>query len=524
MDYFKPYEGEEPYIFISYAHADSETVMKVVGDMHGRGYRIWYDEGIEVGSEWPECIAEHLYGAHLVIAFISNAYMRSDNCRREIHYSLSKKKKIINVFLENTEMTPGMEMQIGNIFALMKFGMSDEVFYQKLYSAPLLNSEAFAGANAEPAARRKASPVDRGKDELERRREELSLRKEALAVERAEARAKRRRSRKKRFVVFLLLFVLLLAAGITFGIIGYSTGYAERLMTKTVSVSLLPGSTTAEFSEPLFEQIARDFTGKAQGAISVSELDGITALHIVGDRYFFDGDELPENIEAVAEGSIKNLSDLQYFTKLNLLHISGQPLSTLGTLPDCNIEELHITDCKLTTLAGISNLPKLRVLVTDGCPISDLGDINRCLKLKKLSLIDSVISDYAALKPLVKLADFTTSNCDLDELYTVRHISSLTSLGLYDCDLRGRFFKAFDRERSIVSLRLVDCELDSTINIEDFSGLTELYLSGTGENLDWSLLNLLPTIKTVYVDADMESAMTRAIKGTGAEVVVIKAK
>jgi len=148
MRYFKPYEGDKPYIFISYAHADSDAVMSVVTHMHDRGYRIWYDEGIEVGSEWPECIASHLTGAQLVIAFISNSYMRSDNCRREMHYALSKRIRIINVFIENTDMTPGMEMQIGSIFALMRHNMSDEEFYGKLYSAPLLDAELFADGGA----------------------------------------------------------------------------------------------------------------------------------------------------------------------------------------------------------------------------------------------------------------------------------------------------------------------------------------------------------------------------------------
>lgn len=150
MRYFKPYEGDKPYIFISYAHADSDAVMSVVTHMHDRGYRIWYDEGIEVGSEWPECIASHLTGAQLVIAFISNSYMRSDNCRREMHYALSKRIRIINVFIENTDMTPGMEMQIGSIFALMRHNMSDEEFYGKLYSAPLLDAELFADGGAPP--------------------------------------------------------------------------------------------------------------------------------------------------------------------------------------------------------------------------------------------------------------------------------------------------------------------------------------------------------------------------------------
>ena len=106
MNYFKPYEGTEPYIFVSYAHSDSKAVMEVLNDMHARGCRIWYDEGIEVGSEWPECIAQHLRDAHLVLAFISGSYMKSDNCRREMHYALMKRIKVINIFLESTEMTP----------------------------------------------------------------------------------------------------------------------------------------------------------------------------------------------------------------------------------------------------------------------------------------------------------------------------------------------------------------------------------------------------------------------------------
>ena len=60
MNKIKPYEGNRPYIFISYAHANSPAVMQITEVLSERGYRIWYDEGIEVGSEWPEYIAEHL--------------------------------------------------------------------------------------------------------------------------------------------------------------------------------------------------------------------------------------------------------------------------------------------------------------------------------------------------------------------------------------------------------------------------------------------------------------------------------
>ena len=74
------YEGNEPYIFISYAHKDSERVFQVLDELDKKGYRIWYDDGIAPGSEWPEDIARHLDAAKMVIAFVTPHSMASQNC------------------------------------------------------------------------------------------------------------------------------------------------------------------------------------------------------------------------------------------------------------------------------------------------------------------------------------------------------------------------------------------------------------------------------------------------------------
>ena len=141
-----PYEGTLPYLFVSYAHKNDAAVLEIIRTLQARGFRVWYDEGIEAGSEWPESIASHLERAQLVLAFLSPAYLRSDNCRKEMHYALTKKKPVINVYLEATELSPGMEMQIGNLFALMKYTYPSEAyFYDKLFGAELLDASKFAG-------------------------------------------------------------------------------------------------------------------------------------------------------------------------------------------------------------------------------------------------------------------------------------------------------------------------------------------------------------------------------------------
>lgn len=205
------YEGNSPYIFISYAHANSPAVMQVVEELTDRGYRVWYDDGIEVGSEWPEYIAAHLAESALMIAFLSNAYMRSDNCRKEMHFALTKKLPVINVFLEETHMTPGMEMQIGNLFALMKYCMSDGVFEEKLFAAPQLDAALLAegGKAKKPGGKRKARkavPVD-------------------LTVE-----AKKLKKKKIRRSAVLGALICILIAAAVLGIVGWSRGYLSQMV------------------------------------------------------------------------------------------------------------------------------------------------------------------------------------------------------------------------------------------------------------------------------------------------------
>ena len=55
-----PYKGEEPYIFISYSHRDTAEVYAILERMQKDGYRIWFDEGIDPGSEWDDVIAAHV--------------------------------------------------------------------------------------------------------------------------------------------------------------------------------------------------------------------------------------------------------------------------------------------------------------------------------------------------------------------------------------------------------------------------------------------------------------------------------
>ncbi|MBR6704924.1 MAG: toll/interleukin-1 receptor domain-containing protein [Lachnospiraceae bacterium] len=136
---FMPYEGQDPFIFISYAHKNSDRVIPILEKLHEAGYRVWYDDGIAPGSEWPEYIAEHLNGCRTVISFVSPESIDSPNCRREVTYALSKRKPFLGILLEETKMSPGMELQLSAQQCILRHNYrTEEEFLNKILTAEML--------------------------------------------------------------------------------------------------------------------------------------------------------------------------------------------------------------------------------------------------------------------------------------------------------------------------------------------------------------------------------------------------
>ncbi len=134
------YHGDDPYIFVSYCHKDIEKVYPYIEKLNKEGYRVWYDDGIIAGSEWPETIAQKLEGASVFVAFISGSAIDSHNCRKEINHAVNKEKKIAVVFLEKVKLTPGMEMQLSDIQSIRQYEEKDMAAnYSKLITSGMFD-------------------------------------------------------------------------------------------------------------------------------------------------------------------------------------------------------------------------------------------------------------------------------------------------------------------------------------------------------------------------------------------------
>ena len=49
---FPAYQGDAPYIFVSYAHDDAALVYPEITRLKEQGFNVWYDEGISPGATW----------------------------------------------------------------------------------------------------------------------------------------------------------------------------------------------------------------------------------------------------------------------------------------------------------------------------------------------------------------------------------------------------------------------------------------------------------------------------------------
>lgn len=136
----KVYEGSEPFVFVSYAHKDSDIVLPLVRGLQERGFRMWYDGGLEVGAEWPDYIAEHLEKCSCVLAFASANFGNSHNCRREVNFAIELRKDPIVIYLEDREkLGAGMRMQLGALHAMFYDRYPDaDAFLNELSAAEII--------------------------------------------------------------------------------------------------------------------------------------------------------------------------------------------------------------------------------------------------------------------------------------------------------------------------------------------------------------------------------------------------
>lgn len=369
--YFKPYEGARPYLFISYAHRDSQAVLDTISILNERKLRLWYDEGIPAGSDWPKNIEQHMQSCSLVLFFASRSALSSVNCRSEIETALALKKPVLVLPLEETELFEPWQALLSRCVPL----------------------------SSAPNAAMRAEAV-------------LSCRHVTLAHY-------RKLFEDIRLNGLLLFLALLLFAAAAIWLHSLVTGRldavlysapsprptasATPLLSPSPSPSAtpeptpkpnIPGLERVAFPDRLQERAIRNALNRAEGDITLSDLGDVTELHFCGTMAladlsgiaFSDGAYTVNGAKPLA-GPITDLSILGRAVYLSKLSLIAQPVNSLSPLRRLLLlRELSLAGCPNADLSTLPELPSLTALHLEHSRVRDLNALSSQPALKKVTV------------------------------------------------------------------------------------------------------------------------------------------
>ncbi len=110
------YDGEEPYIFVSYSHADTPQVREIMQRIDREKFRYWYDDTMEIGEDFRIELQSKIEKCSAFLLFISDASMQSKYCGMEIITAFKNNKRIFPVYLDDATVIPGaLKMILENL-------------------------------------------------------------------------------------------------------------------------------------------------------------------------------------------------------------------------------------------------------------------------------------------------------------------------------------------------------------------------------------------------------------------------
>jgi hypothetical protein len=131
------YEGDEPFIFISYAHDDANRVYPIIKELYESGWDLWYDEGIKTTERYLPVISYHVKRCSVVVLMLTNRCLnRPFVMNYELEYARQRGIKVIPVLLEELNPQPWSK---ANVDQLMKTAITPDKLLNRIGAVGLVN-------------------------------------------------------------------------------------------------------------------------------------------------------------------------------------------------------------------------------------------------------------------------------------------------------------------------------------------------------------------------------------------------
>ncbi len=392
--FFRPYEGKRPYVFISYSHRDSDRVLDILTELNDRKLRLWYDEGIPAGSDWPINIETHMRECAAVLFFLSRTALASQYCYSEIQTAIALKKPILAVRLDDAK--PDMRwLSLLRNAELLLFSLEDTQHATVLRWGEVSNTAAYMLKGSATIAQE----ILRWKRIL---RSFYRNRTDWIPPEWVGA-------------AIALLLLLATAVGLhtlirslsdpdvdptpAFTPVPTATGTPTPIAEVTAAPTPMidPSNFPVKLPDSQQDAAVRNLLGKGKNDdILRPELAAIKELYFCGHMTLRSTD----GIVCEPDGTVKVGASTVITGKVG-------DLSVIGTM--VFLERLALIDQPLRDLTPLNDLVLLKELWLSGSALSDVSDLTGLISLETLHLEHTQVKDLKCLETLPSLRVVTVS-------------------------------------------------------------------------------------------------------------------
>ncbi len=283
------------------------------------------------------------------------------------------------------------------------------------------------------------------------------------------------------------------------------------------------------FADEIVESAVRELIGRNDNdALFSNELWNITDFTVPADaKYFDDLTKLSYlqtlTIENQAFDSLGFLTSLSELTELTLTdcRFQSKDIETIAVLP--NLRKLTLTNCSLSTIAGLEKAVNLEYLNLANNTIKNLEPLAHLMKLQEIDLKHNALTGLSALSGLVNLQKLNVSYNSLTSVASLATCAKLSWLDANHNDLIS--LSGIDSLQELSYLSVSNNDLTDVSSLASRTSLKELYIANNEiEDITSfaALVNLevldFASNKVAYLPAWPNDAKLRIIDGSHNEV------
>lgn len=377
-------ENQKPFVYAVFSGQDETRAVAVLEKLNEDGVLFWYADNCSKKE------LRRIEAAYSCILFMSRGAKEDERVWRCLAYAARCNKKILCVYLESAELSPGKELLLNALQSLDKTAFSGEdAFFEKLRSAEVFSDMKITGAQKKFAKRRGIISV-------------LAPVSLAAAVFLA--------------VVLPLLVVPYIKA--TSGSLSQLQNFGEISLSELANRKSLYVVGDQSFDEWYFA-----FYEDAPNEVYVNGLD-----------------------TTLPTGDISDISDLYLLKSATDIAFEANRVSDISPLYTITtLENLTLNCNPIKSIEGIEALQNLQDVTLVCTDIQDISPLFKIPSLKNISFEHTYVSSIEGIENLNSLEGLRTGNSNLTDISPLNGIdfSYINDTGGFSFEAKGSLIRDF---------------------------------------------------------------------------------